>query len=151
VTLPPDWLQILKAEYPARRGGNGWAYVARRIPHLIDDGYSWDEMLRGVRNYRVLCGRDGKIGTVYVQQARTHFGPDLWFTEYAAMDVRTADQKRDEAFWQDLERRARAIGFTSVDRSKGPYIAARVVEDAEKAAQAGAGIVVPDKRLRIVK
>lgn len=139
MTIPADWLDQLKAAYPKRAGGQGWAKVAKLVPKLIEDGHSWETILQGVRNYRTLCSREQKLHTPYVLQARTFFGPDLWFEEYAELDVRTPAQKREDAEREALTMRAQALGHKEVDWSRGTEAVRLAVELAES------------KRLRIVK
>lgn len=130
--LPADWLEKIREVYPKRQGDQGWAKVKKLVPRRIDEGHEWETILRGVTNYRVHCGRQQLIGTPFVRQCATFMGPDLWFEEWAEMDLRTPHQIAQEAEWADLEARATALGFTTVDRSRGLQVARAAVERAER-------------------
>jgi hypothetical protein len=129
--LPADWFEQLQGIYPKRQGDQGWAKVKKLVPRRIDEGHEWNDILKGATNYRIHCGRQQMIGTPFVKQACTFVGPDCWFEEWALMDLRTAHQIAQEAKWEALERRARALGFTTVDRQRGYDVALRAVEQVE--------------------
>ena len=101
--LPEDWLKQLQSVYPKRPGGQGWGYVKRRIPELIKDGHSFDDILSGAKNYGDYCRLTNEQ---YVRMARTFFGPDEWWLEeydlpqareYWKPEVLSDEQKKLEA------------------------------------------------------
>lgn len=144
--IPDNWLDILKAEMPKRQGHHGWQKVRTLVPKLIADGHDWETILQGVRNYRVMVSRAGNIGTSYCMMAQTLLGPGQYVIEYAGMDLRTPQQKAEEAKWQALEARAAAMGFTTLDRSKGLYVAERAIE-AEEAKRRTNVVQIPRARV----
>jgi hypothetical protein len=99
----------------------------------IASGAEWDRILQGAQNYKIHCSRKAMIGTGYVMMLQTFIGRDWHFEEWAAMEMRTPHQIAQEARWGDLERRAVALGFTTVDRARGYDVALRAVEEAERA------------------
>jgi hypothetical protein len=79
--LPEDWLDQIRQHYPKRAGGHGWGHLKKRIPELIRVGHDFEEMLEGVKRYAALQLAIGNVGTPYVMQARTFFGPGEWWLE----------------------------------------------------------------------
>lgn len=130
--LPDDWMAQIKSVYPNRRGEQGWAKLRTIIPRRIAEGHDFETMLKGAANYRRHCEQKGDIGGEFVKRAETFFGPGLYFEEWAEMDLRTPHQIAQDAKWADLEGRARAMGFNTVDRSRGYEVALRAVEQVER-------------------
>ncbi len=122
--LPTDWLEQLKREYPKRDGDNGWIAVRTLVPRALSAGATWDRIMAGTKAYRVHCESTDKSGTAYVKQARTFYGPEQYFDEWADMlPVKTQKQIAEEARWVMLKDRAAACGFrqpSSVE-SEGAY------------------------------
>jgi hypothetical protein len=133
MTLPTDWFEQLRAAYPKRDGGQGYADGRKQLLKRFDEGHTFETVLQGIQNYAIFCGRKQMVGTSYVMQFATFCGPGLWFCEYAEMDIRSPAQKLQDAEWQDLEERARQLGFTTVDRSRGITVARIAIEQAERA------------------
>ncbi len=129
--LPPDYLKQLKEAYPKRDGNNVWSAVPRLIATYAPDA-DWNEMLLGTQNYYRHCGRKAMIGSEYVMQAKTFYGRDLHWQEWATLDLRTPQQIAEDTRWRQLEDRARALGFTTVDRVRGYSVALSAVEAAER-------------------
>lgn len=132
MSLPADWFEQFKAVYPKRTGDQGWVKVRKLVPRRIEEGHEWGTILRGAQNYQVHCSRLSIISTAYVKQACTFVGPDCWFEEWAEMEMRTPAQIAQDAKWAALEERARALGYNTVDRSRGFDVALRAVEQAER-------------------
>lgn len=111
--LPNDWLEVLKKEYPSRDGDNGWVHVRTLVPRAVMTmGVRWDRILAGTRAYKAHCDRKGLTGTELVKQAKTFYGPAMYFDEWADMQpVKSAQESRDEAKWLKLRARADACGF----------------------------------------
>lgn len=143
--LPEDFLAQLKAAYPRRDGGNVWSAVPRLITTYAPDA-DWNEMLLGTQNYYRHCGRKEMIGTCWVMAARTFYGRDLHWQEWATMDLRTPAQIADDTRWQRLEDRARALGFKEVGRERGYSVALAAIEQAERSADIGVA-----RSLKLVK
>jgi len=87
--------------------------------------------LLGVQNYAKYCQRKGWIGMDLIQQAKTFFGPGMWWEEYADIDVRTPAEISADKQWAGLEARAKALGFTTVDRSRGLATAEYAIKQEE--------------------
>jgi uncharacterized protein YdaU (DUF1376 family) len=67
--------------YPKRTGGNSKRSAFRAWTARLKAGASPADMLAGVERYRRYCEATGKLGTEYVKQAATFFGPDEHFRE----------------------------------------------------------------------
>lgn len=65
--------------YPKRAGGNSKADALKAWNARIAGGIESARMLDGVQRYAAFCKATGKIGTEYVKQAATFFGPGLHF------------------------------------------------------------------------
>lgn len=112
--LPADYLEQIRAVYPKRSGDHGWQVVRTLIPRAITAGHSWERIINGAKAYAVHCQRKGMVGTEFVKQARTFFGPDAWFDEWADMDTRTPEQIKQDARMADLSARAQKLGFRAM-------------------------------------
>lgn len=93
---PPIEFEELKASYPKRSGDAGWSKAIKACNARLADGYSWDEMLAGTRRYYAYCKATGKIGTEYVKQAGTFFGPDKHFLSEWGAPSNKAEILRDQ-------------------------------------------------------
>lgn len=130
--LPPEVLQQIKAVYPKRSGAQVWTAVERLVARHLSEGHDIETMIRGAENYRIHCARKNMERTEYVMQARTFFGRDQHWIEWAEMEMRPPAQIAQDAKWAALEERARALGYNTVDRSRGYDVALRAVEQAER-------------------
>lgn len=79
--LPEDWRQQLLKVYP-KRNGQGWQNAKRQILKHLENGESFEEMLRGADNYRKHIALSGE----FVRMAQTFFGPNLWWLEFQEDD-----------------------------------------------------------------
>lgn len=131
MTLPADFLDQLRATYPKRDGAQGWSAIPRLFAAYTAPG-EWETILLGTKQYALHCSRKGMVSTEYVMQARTFYGRDRHWQEWAEMDMRSPSQIAADAKWDGLERRARALGFTTVDRLRGYDVALAAVEKAER-------------------
>jgi len=131
MSLPEDWFEQLKAAYPKRDGGNGWPLARTKAQSALNAGAEFERMLLGVQNYAKYCQRKGWIGMDLIQQAKTFFGPGMWWEEYADIDVRTPAEISADKQWAGLEARAKALGFTTVDRSRGLATAEYAIKQEE--------------------
>lgn len=77
---PPDFEQAWSA-YPKRAGGNSKALAFKAWKARIKSGIDPGTMLLGVMRYAAYIDMTGKVGTEYVQQAATFFGPAEHFNE----------------------------------------------------------------------
>ncbi|HGV3509914.1 TPA: helix-turn-helix domain-containing protein [Raoultella ornithinolytica] len=67
--------------YPKRAGGNSKAGAFKAWKARLKDGVKPDDMLAGVKRYAAYARATGSVGTQYVKQAATFFGPDRHFEE----------------------------------------------------------------------
>lgn len=107
--IPADFISQLKVLYPKRDGGQVWPAVSRLIPCYVQPD-EWDRVVQGTKNYAVYCQRKGQLGTDFVMMARTFYGRDRHWEEYADMDVRTPAQVAADAKLATLQARANALG-----------------------------------------
>lgn len=130
-----ELMKRLRATYPKRDGGHGWGVVPRLIEKAVANGADVERIELGTKNYAIHCQKKGMVGTEYVQQARTFYGPGNWWDEWADQDMRSPREIAQEREWGDLESRARKLGFTTVDRSKGIEVARYAIESEERKAK----------------
>ena len=67
--------------YPKRAGGNSKAGAFKAWKARLKDGVKPDDMLAGVKRYAAYARATGSVGTQFVKQAATFFGPDRHFDE----------------------------------------------------------------------
>lgn len=67
--------------YPKRSGGNNKLSAFKAWNARIKQGVKPEMMLGGVKRYAAFMASEGKIGTSFVKQAATFFGPDKHFDE----------------------------------------------------------------------
>lgn len=67
--------------YPKRAGGNSKAAAFKTWKTRLKDGVKPEDMLAGVKRYAAYARATGSVGTQYVKQAATFFGPDRHFEE----------------------------------------------------------------------
>ena len=67
--------------YPKRSGGNNKLSAFKAWNARIKQGVKPETMLEGVKRYAAFMASEGKIGTSFVKQATTFFGPDRHFEE----------------------------------------------------------------------
>ncbi|HFP9449355.1 TPA: helix-turn-helix domain-containing protein [Raoultella ornithinolytica] len=67
--------------YPKRAGGNSKSAAWKAWKGRLKDGVKPEAMLAGVKRYAVYARATGSIGTQYVKQAASFFGPDRHFEE----------------------------------------------------------------------
>ncbi len=125
-------IERLKAVGPKRRGAHVWPAAQRLIERHLEDGQDFEQMVKGWSNYATHCRQTGSDGTEFVLMARTFFGRDMHWLEWCEMDMRTPQQKRQDEQWEALEMRAKALGFSTVDRSKGLTLVDHVIKEKER-------------------
>lgn len=67
--------------YPKRAGGNSKAAAFKAWKARLKDGVKPEDMLAGVKRYAAYTRATGSVGTQFVKQATTFFGPDRHFEE----------------------------------------------------------------------
>lgn len=134
IELPGDWWEQLKREYPKRLGDNGWIAVRTLVPRALSQGATWDRVLAGTRAYRSHCEKEGIVGTAFVKQAKTFFGPSMYFDEWADMQpVKSAQEIAKERRWETLRERARAVSFRDPYPVESPDVYETQLKQAENA------------------
>lgn len=68
-------------EYPKRAGGNSKSAAWKAWKARLKDGVKPEDMLAGVKRYAAYARATGSVGTQFVKQATTFFGPDRHFEE----------------------------------------------------------------------
>lgn len=71
----------LKSLYPKRSGDQRWPSAEKHIRARLREGFTWDQILDGVRRYAQWVRAAGKEGAETVKQAATFVGTDKGFTE----------------------------------------------------------------------
>jgi len=72
---PGEFLDVWRI-YPKRSGSNPKGKAFSAFNKRIDEGDSWHELFDGAENYHRYCDATGKVGTEFVMQAATFFGPE---------------------------------------------------------------------------
>ncbi|EPY4930590.1 helix-turn-helix domain-containing protein [Klebsiella pneumoniae] len=67
--------------YPKRAGGNSKSGAFKAWKARLKDGVKPEDMLAGVKRYAAYTRATGSVGTQYVKQAASFFGPDRHFEE----------------------------------------------------------------------
>lgn len=83
--------------YPNRRGGNSKQAAWKAWSARLKQGVKPEAMLEGVKRYAVFMAADNKIGTEFVKQASTFFGPDRHFEEEWAVAVKLPEQQQSSS------------------------------------------------------
>lgn len=131
--LPDNYLEQLKAIFPARDGDNGWFHVRTLIPRALSAGARWDRILAGTQAYRTHCDRKGLTGTEMVKQARTFFGPAQYWEEWADMKPPVSAHERAQAAqWAVLRARQAAIQFRDPAAVESPDVYETMLRQAER-------------------
>ncbi|EPR9732924.1 hypothetical protein ACU973_002573 [Enterobacter bugandensis] len=115
--------------YPKRSGGNNKLSAFKAWNARIKQGVKPETMLEGVKRYAAFMASEGKIGTSFVKQAATFFGPDkhfdeAWLVETTANKASTRqDQSRYEWYAKSDDGSAEVfINQSAIDRmNRGGY------------------------------
>ena len=115
--------------YPKRSGGNNKLSAFKAWNARIKQGVKPETMLEGVKRYAAFMASEGKIGTSFVKQAATFFGPDkhfdeAWLVETTANKAPTRqDQSRYEWYAKSDDGSAEVfINHSAIDRmNRGGY------------------------------
>lgn len=73
--LPAEMADI-RVAYPKRAGSQPWDRAAKACRARITEGATWPELIEGAKRYAAYCRATGKIGTEYVMQVATFYGPE---------------------------------------------------------------------------
>ncbi len=93
-SAPSEFVE-LKTAYPKRAGDQGWTRALRACNARLAEGHTWKDMLEGALRYYVYCKSTDKIGTEFVKQASTFFGPEKHFLADWDLPKTKADSARD--------------------------------------------------------
>ena len=115
--------------YPKRSGGNNKLSAFKAWNARIKQDVKPETMLEGVKRYAAFMASEGKIGTSFVKQAATFFGPDKhfdepWLVETQENKVPTRqDQSRYEWYAKSDDGSAEVfINQSAIDRmNRGGY------------------------------
>lgn len=77
----PEGFAAAWAAFPAREGSNPRRDAARAYRARLREGHPAAVLVAGAERYAAWCEAEGKVGTPYVLQAATFFGPSLRFLE----------------------------------------------------------------------
>lgn len=81
------------AAYPKRSGSNPKRRAEIAWGARIAEGTASADLIAGVQRYAVFCRHEGKVGTPYVLQAATFFGPDRRWAESWELSSNGADHE----------------------------------------------------------
>lgn len=87
---PVDLFEEAWKAYPKRAGGNSKGDARKAWAARLKAGVEPEDIVAGVHRYAAFCRADGKVGTVYVKQAATFFGPGEHWTEDWALPLPAA-------------------------------------------------------------
>ena len=91
---PPEFEQMWRL-YPRRHRANPKKPAYKAWKARLRAGHSADAIEAGVKRYAEAMDADGKVGTQYVMQAATFFGPDELFLEPWANEADDMDWVAD--------------------------------------------------------
>jgi hypothetical protein len=77
----PDWLERIWTNRPRRENGDSKRACFKACKARIRQGDTVEDLEAGHARYKAYCEHKGWIGTCYVKQASTFFGPDGHFEE----------------------------------------------------------------------
>lgn len=86
-------LASIKSIFPKRGGSQPWTRAERAINARLTSGATWHELLEGTHRYSRFCAATGKVGTEYVMQAATFFGPERRYLEPWTLPATKADNR----------------------------------------------------------
>lgn len=104
----PDEFEWLWKSYPERSGGKGDKRKAfQNCQARIKEGEDWKTLARFMKAYEEHCKKEGKIGTGYVLQFTTFFGPgERYKDDYSDKAPQDADKPAKKTGQQSLIDRA---------------------------------------------
>lgn len=85
--------------YPAREGGNPRKTAWKAWKARIREGADAQDLCAGVRRYAAYLQARGEVGTRFVMQASTFFGPDEHWREPYGVGDSTTESSPDPAWW----------------------------------------------------
>lgn len=94
--------------YPKRAGGNPKAAALKAWQARISAGVDPADMLAGVERYAAYCEATDKIGTEFVKQTVTFFGPEAHYAEDWTPPRGNANGRRGNSYETPHDRLKRA-------------------------------------------
>lgn len=85
--------------YPKRAGGNSKAAARKAWNARVKSGVDPEDMLAGTQRYAAYCLATGRVGTQFVRQAATFFGPDLHFEDEFDIPLQQGTKADRHAAW----------------------------------------------------
>lgn len=95
----------IKAVYPKRAGSQPWTKAAKAANARIKEGSTFSELVDGTKRYAAFMRSQGQVGTQYVMQAATFFGPERHFLEPWEKPI----SETENLFHQNLENARKAF------------------------------------------
>lgn len=97
----PDQFECSWALYPKRAGGNSKRAAFRAWSARVRSGVEETEIHAGVERYAAYCEATRKVGTEYVKQASTFFGPNEHYLE--TWTPQKTDSRGDQRLYPSAE------------------------------------------------
>jgi len=108
----PEEFERAWAEYPKRAGGNPKRDACKAWEARVKAGANPDDILAGVQRYAAFCRLTDKIGTEYVKQGATFFGPsEHYLDDWTPPPAGKGPGQRKETPQERGERMARERGI----------------------------------------
>lgn len=85
----PEEFELAWKQYPKRNGSNPKAKAYKAWCARLKEGHSVQEMAEGAKRYAEWAKTENKIGTGFVQQGATFFGPSKSFLEEWGVQAKT--------------------------------------------------------------
>lgn len=82
--------------YPKRRPSNPKIKAFKAFTARLKQGYSYDDIKSGLERYIACKEAENQIGTPYILQGATFFGPDEWFLEEWEAPVSEVKQDKSD-------------------------------------------------------
>lgn len=127
---PPEF-ELLWHAYPRRFPYSNKAGAFRGYRSHLKAGVAYDVMLEGVKKYAAAMIADGKVGTRFVLDAKTFFGPDKHFlNDYADAPP---DTNAAAKLWAEMQRTGILLDSTTADwqRHIGEIVASGAIASRE--------------------
>jgi hypothetical protein len=109
---PDDEFEVAWKALPKRSGNNSMRAALKAWRARLREGVKPAAMIEGAKRYYEFCEATGKIGTEYVKQGATFFGPDRHFEQDFTLP---ATPMNGTPPWylsaREIEARGRARGF----------------------------------------
>lgn len=113
VEEPVDLFEEAWSAYPARSGGNSKADARKAWASRLKAGVDPETIVAGVHRYAAFCLAEGKVGTAYVKQAATFFGPGEHWSEQWAIPQQAGMPQRKPSSHAGLAGRSYSSGVNA--------------------------------------